>query len=59
MIQCNITLTWSKVMALVVTVLSFCLDIVNGTATTLMTGMPFVTALILGKQYVDAKKESK
>ena len=51
-----LTLTWSKVMAFVLVGCSMALDLINGTASTFMFTVPFVSALILGKQYFDKNK---
>lgn len=51
-----VTLTWSKVMAFVLVACSLTLDIINGGATAFMFTVPFVSALILGKQYFDKNK---
>ena len=49
-----ITLTWSKIMALVILILSFVLDWYNDKGgTVLMFSIPFVVFLITGKQYFD------
>ena len=53
-----ITLTWSKIMALVILILSFVLDWYNDKGgTVLMFAIPFVVFLITGKQYFDRGKE--
>lgn len=55
-----ITLTWSKLMALILTVASVYVDKiseVNGSV--FMFTVPFIVALILGKQAGDAVKEIK
>jgi len=51
-----VTLTWSKIMAFLLVVCSLTLDIINGGATAFMFTVPFVSALILGKQYLDKDK---
>ncbi len=53
----EITLTWSKILALVVLVLGFIIDIKTGSGgTVFMFTIPFVVFLITGKQYLDKKK---
>jgi len=58
MIQAKLflTLTWSKIMAFVLLGCSLGLDLINGGATAFMFTVPFVSALILGKQYFDRNK---
>ena len=57
-IQISIYLTWSKIMALVILILSFVLDWCNDKGgTVLMFAIPFVVFLITGKQYFDRGKE--
>ena len=46
----SINLTWSKVMALVIFLGALYLDIINGGTTMSMYALPFLSALILGKQ---------
>lgn len=52
-----VTLTWSKIMAFLLIGLAFGLDIKNGGTTAFMFTVPFVSALILGKQYLDKGKK--
>jgi len=51
-----VNLTWSKIMAFVLLGCSFTLDLINGGATAFMFTVPFVSALILGKQFFDKNK---
>ena len=56
----NIVLTWSKVMALLILALAGYLDISNNGNGSFMYSVPFVVALITGKQgieYLKTKKE--
>ena len=52
-----ITLTWSKIMAFIILACSIWLDLVNGGSTTFMFAIPFISALIVGKQYFDRNRE--
>ena len=53
-----ITLTWSKIMALIVTGCAVYIDVKNGlSGTVLMFSLPFVVFLITGKQFIDYRKE--
>jgi len=52
-----ITLTWSKIMAFLVLGCAVFLDVRNGGASAFMFALPFVSGLILGKQYFDNQKE--
>jgi hypothetical protein len=55
-----IELTWSKVMALVVIILAFAIDIyMKQSGTVFMFSLPFVVFLITGKQFIDLKKNGK
>ena len=55
-----IELTWSKLMALVVTGCAVYIDLKNGTlGTVFMFSLPFVVFLITGKQFFDHRKEIK
>ena len=51
--QIAIRITWSKVMAFVMLACAVFLDVMNGGATAFMFAVPFVSALILGKQYFE------
>lgn len=48
----NINLTWSKVMALLILIAAVAIDYLNTTNGTFMFALPFIVALILGKQGV-------
>jgi hypothetical protein len=52
-----ITLTWSKIMAFALLACSIVLDLKNGTASTFMFTVPFISALIIGKQYLDKDRK--
>ena len=51
----NITLTWSKIVAVLILGCATYLDIENGGSTTVMFSMPFIVFLITGKQVIDKK----
>jgi hypothetical protein len=60
MIKVNINLTWSKVMALLILIAAVGLDWKNDTgASAFMYAIPFISALILGKQGVKLIEEIK
>jgi hypothetical protein len=50
-----ITITFSKLISLLVLIFSLVLDIENKSMTAFMFALPFVTFLITGKQYLDSK----
>jgi hypothetical protein len=51
-----IKLTWSKIMALVIIVLAFVIDILSDkSGMVFMFSIPFVVFLITGKQLIDKK----
>ncbi len=53
-----LTITWSKLMALIFQALAFIIDMkfkTNGTV--FMFSLPFTVFLISGKQYFDSKKQ--
>ncbi len=52
-----INLTWSKLMAFAILGCSMVLDVRNEAATAFMFAVPFVSALILGKQYMDIGRD--
>ena len=53
----RITLTWSKVMALVIAIFALFIDLKNGTnGTVFMFSVPFIVVLVTGKQYLDRNK---
>lgn len=53
----KITLTWSKIMALIVVTLGFIIDIkMKSNGTVFMFTIPFVVFLITGKQFFDKDK---
>jgi hypothetical protein len=51
-----ITITASKLMAFCLLAGAISIDIKNGNATAFMFAIPFISALVLGKQYMDSKK---
>lgn len=53
----EMTLTWSKLMALVVLAGAVALDWENGSVSTFQFALPFVVFLITGKQFLDYRKE--
>lgn len=53
----DITLTWSKGVALVMLIMAFVLDLIYKSGTVFMFSLPFVVFLITGKQWNDRKKE--
>lgn len=56
----KIVLTWSKIMALILSLLAFYIDIKNNLGgTVFMFSMPFVVFLITGKQFIDKNKPIK
>ena len=55
----SIYLTWSKIMALLILGCAFYLDIKNGGISSFMYALPFIVAMIGGKQAVDYMKEKK
>lgn len=57
-INVEVTLTFSKIMAFLLLITSFILDLIttkNGAVT--MFAIPFIVILVTGKQYFDRKKE--
>ena len=56
----RITLTWSKIVAVLVIGLAFAIDLINATpGTVFMFSLPFAVFLITGKQFFDHRKELK
>ena len=55
-VELLVTLTWSKIMAFTMLGVSLTLDIINRGCTATMFAIPFVSSLILGKQYLDRNK---
>jgi len=53
----DITLTWSKIVAVVVLGCAVALDILNKSITTFQYALPFVVFLITGKQLIDWRKK--
>ncbi len=51
-----ITLTASKLMSFCILAGALALDILNGGATAFMFAIPFISALVLGKQYFDKER---
>jgi len=56
-VELLVTLTWSKIMAFSILAVSLTLDIIHKSSTTTMFAIPFISSLILGKQYLDRKKD--
>lgn len=55
-----LTVTWSKLMALIFQTMAFILDLTfKNNGTIFMFCVPFSVFLITGKQYFDAKKTEK
>ena len=53
-----VTLSWSKLVALIILCLAFTLDIMSDkSGTVFMFSIPFAVFLITGKQYFDRNKE--
>jgi len=53
----NITLTWSKVVAVFVLAGALYLDIRTGSGSaSFMYALPFIVFMITGKQFIDSKK---
>jgi len=55
----SINLTWSKRMDLLILGCAFFLDIRSGGINSFMYALPFIVAMIGGKQAVDYMKEKK
>jgi hypothetical protein len=51
-----INITLSKIMAFLILGSALILDLKNGGATAFMFVVPFISALVLGKQYLDRNK---
>ena len=58
-LELAVTLTWSKIMAFTLLGCAVYLDIRSGGATAFMFAVPFISALILGKQYLDKNKKDE
>ena len=57
MVNVNIEVTSSKMMAYLMLIMSFVLDMLNDKSGTIfMFAIPFVVFLVTGKQYIDMKK---
>ena len=55
----RIRFTASKLMAFCILASAVFLDVRNGNATAFMFAVPFISALVLGKQYFDRNKDEK
>ena len=55
----SLFITASKLAGFVVLIFAFVLDLMSKQATAFMFAIPFVAAMILGKQYFDTKKVEK
>ena len=51
-----ITITASKLMSFCLLAGALCIDLKNGESTAFMFAVPFISALVLGKQYFDKNK---
>ena len=59
-IKVSIFLTWSKIMAFIILILAFVLDIhTHKDGAVFMFSVPFVVFLITGKQFFDKDKPDK
>ena len=55
----NITITFSKIMALIITLAAVIIELKSETSGTIfMFALPFIVALITGKQLIDKNKKS-
>lgn len=52
-----ITLTWSKIVAVLVLGCATYLDVVGKTTAAFQVALPFIVFLITGKQFLDSKKK--
>ena len=52
----EITLTWSKIVAVLILGCAVYLDIKHDSITAFMFAVPFIVTMIVGKQYVDKEK---
>lgn len=60
MLNVKIEVTNSKIIAYLMLFMSFAMDFLNDKGgTVFMYSIPFVVFLITGKQFIDAKKETK
>ena len=56
MIKIRITITWSKIVALIMLILAFILDLGKGTnGTIFIYTVPFVAGMITGRQFIRNK----
>lgn len=51
----NVVLTWSKIMAFIIAIMAFCLSSKQD-YNLFMYALPFIVALITGKQIIDIQK---
>ena len=51
----NIELTWSKIIALLVILLAFGLELMDKSSGVFFLALPIAAFLITGKQYIDSK----
>lgn len=56
--QCKITLTWSKIMALLVLLYAFIEDVGVEGHTALVYALPSIIILLTGKQVIDSRKKT-
>ena len=60
MIKIYLNITMSKIMAYLILVLAFVLDLLKDkSGTVFMFAIPFVSALIMGKQYIERNKDER
>lgn len=58
MIKVYLNITMSKIMAYLILILAFIMDLLNDReGTVFMFAIPFVSALIVGKQYIERNKD--
>ena len=57
MVTVDIKITFSKLIAILILIGSFVLDLTNNSVTATMFALPFVVTLITGKQFMDLKKD--
>ena len=56
MIKVNIELSWSKLIALLIIILAFILELLDKSSGVFFAALPTAAGLILGKQYYDKNK---
>jgi len=54
----SITMTWSKMMAFLILVCAVIIDVKQGlNGVVFMFSLPFVSGMVVGKQYIDRNKK--